>query len=747
MSRARQRKELKAQLAAEAQVNADPSSVNVQSGVIKATSQQSRFHLDAIETNIKEIDLKAVCLSIGEKELLRDAHLRIKEGVVYGLVGRNGTGKSTLLQALADNLIPGLPQNLVILLVSQLDTDQSLAESAGDDKNKTVLQVLIDSDRKRVRAQKEVEVLTAVLENGSQKDLRGTTHNLLVSRAREELDEARRIAERRSGRRGHDARKDLLVAEAKLADLEKGTEYVLAIHRPSAEIDYYAKALEMQLAAMDIAPQRDTSGLTSRAEQILRGLGFTDVQLAEPYHALSGGWKSRASLAAAMFRKCHILLLDEPSNFLDLPAVLFVQKWLKELKEWGDVSVVLVSHDRELVDEAADELMLLKRSSLSYFEGNISEFERHVPERAETLKANIRTQEALDKKKLHIQKSIATATKTAKKSGDDNKLKMAKQRQTKLDTRWGVEKNAKGHRFKLNRDFGGYHLGFRDEVDFTEFSPEQHIHIVFPESEPLKRPGPIIHLEKVTFAYGAGARRNLVVSDVDFTVYPKERIALVGANGHGKTTLVNLMTNNLKPASGVVDLHPYAKIGLYSQDAVTKITATARNETALTRFLKTVRDAGKDRGVTEQEARSYLGQLGLGGRLADTVPIGQLSGGQRVRLALAEVMWEGPHCLVLDEVTTHLDSDTIEALIDALRTFDGAIVLVSHDRHAVKAIIEGMDDGLSDEDSERSNEEDAIIGKVYLVRDKKLTLLNGGVDEYVSKVQKRLAKVKITLAA
>jgi ATPase subunit of ABC transporter with duplicated ATPase domains len=142
-------------------------------------------------------------------------------------------------------------------------------------------------------------------------------------------------------------------------------------------VDYYAKALEMQLAAMEIAPQRDNAGLATRAEQILRGLGFTDIQLLAPYHTLSGGWRSRASLAAAMFRKCHILLLDEPSNFLDLPAVLFVQKWLKELKERGDVSVVLVSHDRELVDEAVDELMLLKRNGLTYFEGNISDFERY----------------------------------------------------------------------------------------------------------------------------------------------------------------------------------------------------------------------------------------------------------------------------------------------------------------------------------------------------------------------------------
>ncbi len=374
----------------------------------------------------------------------------------------------------------------------------------------------------------------------------------------------------------------------------------------------------------------------------------------------------------------------------------------------------------------AEELIVLRKQTLTYFPGNLSEYERTQRRK---LKNTLKQQAALDKKKEHIEKSISEGMRQAKKHGDDNKMRMAKSRQRKLDERWGVEQSAKGGRFKLNRDLIGYYLTGRGALDID--LPDPDIHFIFPDPEPLRFPGPLVHLDNVTLEYSPSANANAAgtasgerrpaVSNASLTVHEGERVALIGQNGHGKTTLINLMMNHLTPTSGHVEQHSKATIRYYDQHTIEQFSQASRAShrgrpvTALAHFLTRITGGDEARMAgLEGQARKFLGSLGLKGRTADTQALHTLSGGQAVRLGLAEVMWDEPHLICLDEVTQHLDADSIGALISALRKFKGAIVLVSHDRHAVKELIEGKREHAADDDSDEDAEEDEDVDEEEL---------------------------------
>ncbi|KAL9937055.1 hypothetical protein V8E36_004290 [Tilletia maclaganii] len=526
----------------------------------------------------------------------------------------------------------------------------------------------------------------------------------------------------------------------------------------------------------------DASAAPARARQILSGLGFSEQRIDAPYTTLSGGWRSRASLASALTQQANILLLDEPVNYLDLPAVLFLQRFIQQ----RETAVVVVSHDREFLDNVAEELIILRHQKLTYFGGNLTQYETTM---RRTRKNLLKQQGALDRKREHMEKSIATGIKQAKQSGDDKKLRMVKSRQKKLDDRWGIERSAKGQRFKLNRDLAGFNLTSRAAIEIEEL--EKPIHFTFPSPAQLRYPGALAHLEKVTFSYPATASSSgtgsskPVVADISLTIGEGERVALVGPNGHGKSTVVNLVVGNLVPSRGTATRHPRARIGLYAQHTIEALTGAdiPPNQTALAHFMAHTAsssgsvqmvgvstgggrgDVAAAAGLDEVKSRAFLGQLGLHGRTADTLPLRMLSGGQKVRLGLAEVLWDAPDLVVLDEVTTHLDSDTIDALIDALRHYDGAILLVTHDRHACKRIIEGakrpraeLDDGDADDGSDSDDEDDesgsdgvggsgagglrsgSRVGRTYLVENGRLKLLEGGMNDYASRVERQVER-------
>src|ERR1700689_1317386 len=202
-----------------------------------------------------------------------------------------------------------------------------------------------------------------------------------------------------------------------------------------------------------------------RARTVLRGLGFSKDAIDRPFTMLSGGWRTRCALACALFQKVDILLLDECTNFLDLPAIIWLEGYIRSLKT---TTVVVITHDHDFADAVADELLTLRECGLQYFRGNLSAFEH---ERRSQTKYLTRMKDAQDRKSKHIEDTIETNVRAAKRTGDDKKLKQAASRRKKLDERTGMEVGLRGGRFKLNRDLAGYHTSMRDEIEVPAMEP------------------------------------------------------------------------------------------------------------------------------------------------------------------------------------------------------------------------------------------------------------------------------------
>lgn len=250
-------------------------------------------------------------------------------------------------------------------------------------------------------------------------------------------------------------------------------------------------------------------------------------------------------------------------------------------------------------------------------------------------------------------------------------------------------------------------------------------------------------LDKVSFRYPRDTKTKAILpmtlQDITLSVHMGDRIGILGLNGGGKSTLIKLLVGETKPSLGALTLHPRLKIGYYSQHAVEKLQGLGVSEpdlTALVLLLKETASAEQDEG----RVRGLLGSLGLPGRLASDVPIRKLSGGQLVRLEMARILWTCPHCLVLDEATTHLDYETVTAMREALRDWEGAVVVVSHDRWFMRGVIEGHAD---DEEGDLSDEEGEASRRrlVYRLRAGQMNALAGGVQQFETSLEKRVTKL------
>lgn len=438
-----------------------------------------------------------------------------------------------------------------------------------------------------------------------------------------------------------------------------------------------------------------------------------------------------------------LLLLDEPTNFLDLPSIIWLERYVQEL---DNTTVMVVTHDRSFGDSVAEELLVLRNQTLERFKGNLSSYEM---DRLKTYKHMTRLKDAQDKQKKHIQSTIDGNVAAAKRAGDDKKLKQAASRKKKLDERMGLQVSAKGTRFKLNRDRAGYYAdGLRNEIDVPTFDPPATM-VIPAEPSDLRFPGSLVSFEKVNFAYTNGKKKTQILNDIDLTIQLGDRIGIAGLNGSGKSTLVSLamgvVTGSEKamlPSSGTLARHTRAKFGLYSQQAAEELDALASQRLELTALSHLTEFIGAE-NVTEQEVRGILSGVGLVGKIASDVPIALLSGGQRVRLALAKLLSDPPHLLILDEVTTHLDTDTIQALITALKSYQGAILVVTHDRFFMRCVVEGEsmkalaaasrpeDEGSEEEsDSDEEDEMDKRMRVVYRLSKGKLIRLARGMEQY-----------------
>ncbi|SGY73775.1 BQ5605_C005g03318 [Microbotryum silenes-dioicae] len=728
---------------------------------IHCTSQQSRFHTETISIHSLEIDIKDVTVSVGPNDLIVTSHLRLKEGKRYGLVGRNGSGKSTLFEALDQKLIPGLPSELRILLLSQVQDSNRATEEAAQDKI-SVLEHVIRGDKERTKALHELEALTKAVESPSVSEMTRIVYEIKLSRRRIELVEARSIALRRSGTRGKEAREQEILAEQRVREAEERVEQVGSVE---TDPEILAKATEMLLDAQNKVDLLEASTTTARAGSILTGLGFSLEMQQGPYSTLSGDWRSRCALATSLLVNCDVLLLDEVSNFLDLEAVIWLERHLINEPR----TMVLISHDQEFLNSVVEETIVLRKQKLKYFDGTPAAFE--LNERKERKKL-IGQKEALDRKKEHlssildakpvginddpeminerrrtagpgIEKSIQQGIASAKKTGDENRQRMVKSRQKKLDERFGLEQSAKGTRFKLNRDRAGYHLTNRDDILFED--QESKIRLRIPDPEKLRTLGSLIHFDGVEFRHPR--QKVPLLEDVTFTVDQGGRCAFVGANGQGKSTLAKLIMGELKSTTGKIERHPLLKIGYFSQHSVEELTlaqntqglslSTGRPTTALSYFLDHFKAKGET--VLEQEVRACLGSFGLQGKTASDTPLGQLSGGQLVRLAIALIIYHPPPLLLLDEVTTHVDLATIKALAVALKHYQGGVIGQTLKQASGVTQDDGVDE--EDDDDEDSNDEEGVVtGNTYCVGGGKIKLIEGGMNKYVSLVERKLAR-------
>ncbi|KAL2853374.1 P-loop containing nucleoside triphosphate hydrolase protein [Aspergillus pseudoustus] len=736
---------------------------------IIATCKQTRFHL-LDDKPAREIDVEnltiAVASPLGEaedsaktktkgkskakpeaRELISDAHLRLKAGTHYGLVGRNGTGKSTLLRAMADKLVPGIPHLTRIAILQQTDTEAQEgrqaftheAQKQRNDERKPVLEYAISTDNYRNEVAGKMNFLAKSFESEDPMQPVIAIRKLRHDEIEKQLFLAQKNANLKSGARGLQARKELKSVEAKLQSSEE------LLEQDKEEIDAESVKQESQTAAetlQDLQSQFEAMkviDIEQQARQILLGLGFKEDMLSKPFHTLSGGWRMRCMLASILIQNPDIMILDEPTNFLDLLGVVWLEEYLKRMRDSSQKTIVLVSHDRDFVDSVCEEIIILRDQKLAYFKGNLTAYQKDFEEQKLYWG---RMKEAQDRQIAHMEATVRESIKVGKKTNDDNKLRMAKSRQKKLDDRMGVQVSARGGRFKLNRDLAGWHLSSRDEIDVPQ--DEKGVAIYLPDASELRFPGPLISLEGVNFKYKAATAP--VLKEIDLVMHMGDRVGIMGLNGSGKSTLIRLVAGITTPTQGKVSLHSRLKMGYYAQHSIEELQALGQEDPTLTALGLMAKDVAGS--LNEGQLRALLSSLGLQGRIVSDVPIRRLSGGQLVRLALARVIWDAPHLLVLDEITTHLDFHTVTALASALSTFNGAILLVSHDRFMVRAVIEGkrdLDHKLDDDfegAEEESSEEQPRRRVVYVLRAGTLKVQSEGVEQFekslVKKVQKML---------
>lgn len=493
------------------------------------------------------IKIENISYSVAGRTLVENATATIPTGHKVGLVGRNGTGKTTLFRVIRGEL--------------SLDTGS-------------------------ITVQKGARI------GGIAQEVPGNEVSLLET---------------------------VLACDTERAALLKESESATDGHRIA----------EIQTRLADI----DAWSAEGRASSILKGLGFDIDKQSMPCSAFSGGWRMRVALAGVLFSQPDVLLLDEPTNYLDLEGAIWLETYLARYPH----TVIIVSHDRGLLNRAVGGILHLEDKNLTFYQGNYDTFARTRAARLAVAESEAKKQDA---RRAHLQSYVDRFRAKADK---------AKQAQSRLKMIARMEPITRPQEAALRR-----------------FS--------FPNPEELQPP--ILRLDQASVGYGD----RIVLRQLDLRIDQDDRIALLGQNGEGKSTLSKLIADRLSVMDGAIVRSSKLRIGYFAQHQVDELHL---DETPLDH----IRRARPDR--TPAQLRAVLGGFGIGVEQADTL-VGSLSGGQKARLSLLLATLDAPHLLILDEPTNHLDIESREALVEALTDYSGAVILVSHDMHLLSMVADRL---------------------------------------------------------
>ena len=391
---------------------------------------------------------------------------------------------------------------------------------------------------------------------------------------------------------------------------------------------------EMALAAAHSELAEVNEGaVVAQTKAILAGLGFAEADSCRKVHDFSGGWRNRIQLARALMRPADLLLLDEPTNHLDIDSLIWLENWLRRV----EATVIIISHDREFLDRSVNTIWSVEDGTICRYAGNYSQFELA---RIEKLRAQEFARRAYETQAAHLTSFIERfRAKATKARQAQSRIKMLEKLQT-------VEPVRAKREWRFN---------------FLK---------------PLRLPEHLVDGENLKIGYGD----KVVLSGVSFSIRSGERIGILGVNGAGKSTLVKAIVGELTPMSGELRRGQGLEIGYFAQHQLDQLRM---DETPLEHLRHLAPDA------REQELRDFLGTYRFSGDFAEA-KVAPMSGGEKARLALALIAWKKPNLLVLDEPTNHLDMETREALTMALSTYEGAVLLVSHDRHLLRAVTDEL---------------------------------------------------------
>ena len=400
----------------------------------------------------------------------------------------------------------------------------------------------------------------------------------------------------------------------------------------------------------------DAYSAPAKASILLTGLGFKESQLTEPFSSFSGGWQMRVMLASVLFVEPDFLLLDEPTNHLDLEAIMWLETYLMSYPH----TMMIISHDRELLNKCVDHVIHVDKQKLTLYGGNYDTFER---ERALRAGLQQKMHEKQQAQRAHMQAFIDRFKAKASKAAQAQSRVKAMERM--------------------------------DIVDAV--IAERAIKFNFPS--PDKIPSPMLSIQKADIGYTAGKP---ILRQVHENIDMDDRIALLGANGNGKSTLMKLIAGKLGIMSGEIFRSNKLRIGYFSQHQTDELDV---NSTPYQEMLTLMQKTHPE--VTEPKVRAKLGAFGFSRDLADN-KISALSGGEKARLLFAFMSFDAPHLLLLDEPTNHLDIDAREALVQALNAYEGAVVIVSHDPNMVERVAD----------------------RLWLVKDGKCSTFDGDLEDY-----------------